>query len=298
MTTHPQFANEVSALLAQRPSRPTWEKVCAVLDRTPAEELDAALKAIDAGLATWPDDLNDGSMWPLPPRQASTSWAKKRIAAGKPAPDAWSAITFLQLHDHRFGKKGSAPLFANPALATLTHLYLAQCGLGPAGLQHLLDSPHTGQLTHLVLGGNGLGEGCAAKLLPHALGQQLHMLDIGRNQLGAQDLDALLTTPMPALRILLFDYTDLPKDQLARVLHADTLPALQALTLGTHGSDLDLDLARSAEGHPHIKRALWHGWLRRRDARQLKELAAQRALPNTSKLNRLGLIAALLPLDP
>jgi hypothetical protein len=290
-------ALEISALLAKRASRPTWEKVCGVLDRTPADELDAAIAAVDAGLATWPDDLNDGNMWVLPPRQASKAWAKS-IAAGKPAPAAWSVISFLQLHDHRFGKKGSGPLFANPALASLTHLYLAQCGLGPTGLQELIDSPHTGAVTHLVIGGNTLGEGCAAKLLTHTLGQQLHMLDIGRNQLGVSDLDALLTTPLPALRSLCFDYTDLSQKKLERILKADTLPALQAITVGKFNSDLNLELARTTRGHDHIKRALWQGALRCCDVPKLQKLAAERALTGTSKLNRPALIAALLPLDP
>jgi hypothetical protein len=296
MTTS-QFANEVSALLAQRPSRPTWEKVCDVLDRTPADELSAALYAVDAGLASWPDDLNDGHMWPMPPRQASKRWAKS-IAQGMPAPPAWSAITFLDLLDQRFDKKGAAPLFSNPAISTLTHLNLAQCDLRDAGLQQMLDSPHTGALTHLVIGGNWLGQGSAAKLLPHTLGRQLYMLDIGRNQLGAHDLDALLTTSLPLLSALYFDHSACSIEQLTPILHADTLTALRTLTLGTFNDDIDLTLARSPEGHPHIKRALWHGWLRQRSGPKLKALAAERSIPKAAKLNRPALIAALLPLDP
>jgi hypothetical protein len=298
MTTHSQFALEISALLAQPPSRPTWEQVCDVLDRTPKGELAAALAAVDAGLAAWPDDLNDGDLWVFPPRQASKAWAKQRIAQGKPAPKAWSAITFLQLHDHKFGKKGSAALFANPALASLTHLYLAQCGLGPTGLQELLDSPHTGALTHLALYNNRLGAGCAARLLPHALGQRLTMLDIGNNGLDVIDLEALLTTPMPRLTALCFNHSKLSPEQLARVLHADTLPAIQTLVLGSRSDRIDLTMARSAVGHPHIKRALWCGWLRSSSVGQLQHMAAERALPNTADLNRPALIAALLPLDP
>jgi hypothetical protein len=291
------IAIEITHHLSQRASRPTWEKICDALDRCPADELDEAFKAIDAGLASWPDDLNAGNAWTLPPRQASKKWSKA-IALGEPAPAGWPAITFLQLHDHRFGKHGSAPLFANPALATLTHLYLAQCGLGPLGLQQLLASPHLGALTRLVISGNSLGPGCAAALLATPLAQQLTMLDIGRNGLDISDLDALLATPLPNLTSLQFNHGDLTDDQLATLLHADSLPSLNTLQVGRYGSTLDRELARAEGGHPHIKRALWRGWLLNQQASALKDLAKQYAIPNAAKLSAAPLIDALHRCDP
>ena len=290
-------ADKVRARLTQRASRPTWEQVCEVLDRSPPSQLADAISAIDEGLATWPADVNKINMWPLPPRQAYDVWVQKYVLQGKPVPKAWSVFTFLQLHDHKFGKQGSAPLFAHPGLATITHLYLAQCGLGPVGLAELLASPHTGAVTHLVIRGNKLGAGSGAKLLPHALGQQLQLLDIGANQLSMIDIEALLSTPMPRLKTLCFDYADIPVEQLARVLHADTLPAIEALALRGRQGDGDLELAR-AQGHPHIKRALWRAHLLSSDTKKLKALAATRGVAKASKLNRVGLIDALYELAP
>lgn len=297
MSTPHTAADQIRALLMQRPSRPTWEKVCEVLDRADPSQHADALVAIDEGLATWPADLNEGNMWPLPPKQAYKVWVKKYLCQGKRAPKNWSLFTFLQLHDHKFGKKGSAPLLAHPGLATITHLYLAQCGLGPQGLDELLASPHTGAITHLVVRGNGLGAGSAAKLLPHTLGQQLQMLDIGANKHDLTDLEALLSTPMPRLKTLCFDYSDIPAEQLERVLHADTLPAIEALALRGRSGDGDFELAR-AQGHPHIKRALWRAHLLLSDTNKLKVLAATRGVAKASKLTRVGLIDALYELDP
>lgn len=296
MTTNTSSpASQVIGLLDKSPSRPTWEKVCEVLDRTPTSELDAAITAVDEGLERWPDDLNEGHLWPLPPRQAYKVWVQKYILQGKPAPRGWSLFTFLQLHDHRFGKQGSAALFAHPGLATITHLYLAQCELGSKGVQELLESPHTGALTHLVLRGNALDAGCAAQLFTHALGQQLTMLDIGNNKLDTTDLEALLSTPMPRLTTLCIDHCEIPTEQLIRILDAETLPAIEVLALSKHHDGVDLDLARAAEGHPHIKHALWHAHLLKSDVRQLKQLARGRAIPNSAKLKRVELIAALRP---
>lgn len=286
-------AEQITALLAQKPSRAVWQKICGVLYTAPGDALDAPLAAVEAGLATWPDDLNEGHLWPLPPRQALREWAES-IAKGRGPSRTWAVVTFLQLHNHFFGAEGSAALFANPALATLTHLYLAQCHLGPIDLARLLDSPHTGALTHLVLSGNGLGEGCAAKLLPHTLGQQLHMLDIGDNRLGASDLDALLTTPMPKLHRLCLTPERLGRARLEDLLDADTLPAITVLSI----RGVTLELARTARGHDHIKRALWSGWLLERETQQLKDLARERAIPSRTKLSRQGLIDALRKLDP
>lgn len=291
------IAIEITHHLSQRATRPTWEKVCDALDRCPADELDEAFKAIDAGLASWPDDLNDGNGWALPPRQASKKWSKA-IALGKPAPAGWPAITFLQLHDHRFGKHGSAPLFANPALASLTSLYLAQCGLGPLGLQQLLASPHLGALEHLVLSGNGLGPGCLATLLTAPLARQLTTLYIGSNQLDMSDLDALLATPLPNITTLQINHSALTADQLAPIIHTDTLPNLTTLQVGGYGDQIDRQLARTEGGHPHIKRALWRGWLVAQQNSTLKSLAKQYAIPNASKLTAAAALDALHRCDP
>lgn len=246
----------LSALLRKTPNKANWKKVCDALDAWPSWNVDSALAAVEAEAARWDVDTNKHGGWPLPARYTPLAWAKA-LMAGEVA-QGLPAARLFQLHDVKVTDDGLEAMLRAGALGSVTHLYLGGCRLGEAALALLTAHvDQLGALTHLVLTDNALAPDGLGALLATPLAERLELLDLTHTPLDDRAVDALLTTPLPALRQLDLLFTGASAEALTELLHADTLPALTTLLVATQDRQrLSHELAAAGEGHPHLLRAL------------------------------------------
>jgi hypothetical protein len=206
----PDFG-ELRSLLQQAPDPERWSAICALLERWPAEELEAsALPYALAHLERWPEFM----------RAAPWSWVQRAIL-GAELP-CYQVVRALDLRLHQLRDDQFARLAVSPLLEPVCHLYLSgfkcdqarlqmlvrgqlqrlevlyldRCGVGDRGLEVLARWPG---LRHHV---RELGleqcwltrDGLAA--LADSEPTQLHTLDLGGNPIDAAALTRLASAPL------------------------------------------------------------------------------------------------------
>lgn len=247
---------ELQMLLKKTPSHPGWRKVCELLDRWPEATLGEALSAIDAQAARWDVDTSKHGGWEMPARYTPQAWAKRLLAGD--VPQGFSVARLFQQHNAKLMDAGLARLLETGALGALTHLYLGSCWLGAGALTLLTDhQSQLGALTHLVLTSNLLAPEGLAALLATPLARRLVSLDLSQTPLDARALTALLATPLPALRYLDLSFIELSGEEMAAIVHADTLPQITTLRVATSDAQTPTTSLRArGVGHAHLLAAL------------------------------------------
>jgi hypothetical protein len=254
MTTAP--LDELRALLKKTPNQANWKKVCELLDRCAEASLPDALAAIDAQAARWDVDTRKRGAWELPARYSPQAWTKRLLAGD--VPPAFSAARFFQLHAAKVTDAGLARILDTRALGAITHLYLGSCSLGGGALALLgAHEPELGALRHLVLTDNALAPDGLGALLATPLAQRLVTLDVSRTPLDERAIEAVLTTPLPALRTLDLSFIAVSAERMAAIVEADTLPKVDALQVATRDAQTPVATLRArGKGHAHLLAAL------------------------------------------
>ena len=246
---------ELSKLIAAKPSKTNWLKICKHLDQWPEALLADAFDLIDAD-PRWHLDVNPKGGWEMPVRYTPTHWAKA-LLQGR-APSGFPSARQLQYHASKVTDAGLDRILATEALAGITHLYLGSCHLTDAAAHALArHAAALPALTKLVLGDNAIRADGLRALLATPLAGQLVMLQLYSTQIGDGGVDALCATPLPALTHLTLSFSDTTQAALERLLHADTLPALTKLAItADDADDAPAKLKASDVGHAHLRAAI------------------------------------------